>query len=172
LKKICVLIFLLLCFPTLLKASWTQEEIETITSEIQKKLPFWKIEETVEILKISESRGGKFIDSRQNEEGKKIIIEIMGKTILLDGKDITGNLGSKITHGNYSPILENIDNSPIAVGDQAIATKETKKTNINLSFTLSIAFCLYVPISIVIYIILLRKLKKERSLKNSGKVKK
>jgi hypothetical protein len=167
LKKICVFIFLLLCFPTLLKASWTQEEIETITSEIQKKLPFWKIEETVEILKTSESRGGKFIDSRQNDEGKKIIIEIMGKTILLDGKDITGNLGSKITHGNYSPILENIDNSPIAVGDQAIATKETKKTNINIAFIFAISLSIPLSVSFVFNIILFRKLKKKRKSRNN-----
>ncbi len=164
LKKTCFFIFLILCSPTLLKASWTQEEIETITSEIQKKLPSWKTEETVEILKESESRGGQYIDARQTDEGR-ISIKIMGKTVLLDGKDITGNLGSKITHGNNSPIIENVDNSEIAVGDQATAYKETKKTSINLSLILAISFYLYIPISVVIYIILFRKLKKQRRLK-------
>lgn len=39
-----------------------------------------------------------------------------GDTVLLNGKDVTGNLGSKIAHGDHSPIIEDIQNSQITTG--------------------------------------------------------
>ncbi|MBN1694661.1 hypothetical protein JW879_04565 [candidate division WOR-3 bacterium] len=160
-KKTYVFIFLLLCFPTFLRAEWTQEEIETITSEIRKKLPSWKIEATAEILKESEG-SGEHIEKIKTNEGE-ISIKIMGKTVLLDGKDISGNLGSKITYGDNSPIMEDVDNSQIAVGDQATA----KKTSINLFLILAISLSIPLSVSFVFNIILLKKLKKERKSRNN-----
>lgn len=48
-------------------------------------------------------------------------IKILGDTIFVDGKDITGNLGSKTTYGDYSPVVENnsgsFNNGPINKAD-------------------------------------------------------
>jgi hypothetical protein len=165
LKKRIFFIFLALCFPNLLEAEWTQEIVEAATLEIQKTSPSWTIEETIAILKEYEGPEPS-IQTIGRKEGK-FNITLNGETILINGKDITGNLGSKITHGDNSPIFENVDNSQIAVGEKATASKETKKTSINLAFIFAISLSIPLSVSFVFNIILLKKLKKERKSRNN-----
>lgn len=40
-------------------------------------------------------------------KGITVRVQIMGATILVDGKDITGSLGDQTTYGDYSPIVQN-----------------------------------------------------------------
>ena len=45
-----------------------------------------------------------------------MVIILSGETILFNGIDITGNLGSKATYGDYSPIID-IKDSKVNLGN-------------------------------------------------------
>ncbi len=77
-----------------------QEKAQLLTEYIQKTHPEWTYEKSLHTI----------IDAKGWVEwttGPDPAIKIMGETILVGGKDITGNLGSKTTTGDYSPIVEN-----------------------------------------------------------------
>lgn len=156
-NRIAILFFVIALLSTNVRANWSQENINQITKEIQKNIPDWTAEKSIDILNKSESFGH-YTKAIPTDKGI-IRIEIVGETILINGKDISGNLGSKITHGNNSPIIGDVKDSQVAIGEQATAKKETKILKINLY--LSIAFT--VSFITNIYLGVKLKFKKKKS---------
>ena len=56
----------------------------------------------------------------RTDDGRLIPIEVMGESILINGKDISGNLGSKTTQGANSPIIEDVTGSQITTVTAAL----------------------------------------------------
>lgn len=77
-----------------------QEKAQLLTTYIQKTNSEWTYEKS--LYAIMDAKG-----YAEWVSGPEPAIKIMGDTILVGGKDITGNLGSKTTSGDYSPIVEN-----------------------------------------------------------------
>jgi hypothetical protein len=147
--------------PSLVKSELSEEKIKKITQELQKELPNWTENDTTNLLQ--EAKSGEISRTIMTDPDKGATsIKVIGETILLNGKDITGNLGSKTTHGNYSPIIEEVNNSQIAIGSQNKLRNETKNTNVSLNIFLSIAF----PISFASNIFFVVKLLKARKKPN------
>ena len=136
------ILFALVIIPNV-KADWN---VEKITKEMQGNIDDWTIDDTLQILE--KARAGLYSETRGTYKGK-VIIQITGETFLLNGKDISGNLGSKITHGDNSPIIEDIEDSQIAIGNQAKASE--KNTNFNLNIVLSFAFTISFAFNIYFY---------------------
>ena len=135
------LIFLMSAF---LFAELSDEQIEIITQKIQKEDSTWTKEETLELLK-----SGDQTIAMNTKDNRVVRIHVMGDTILLNGKDITGNLGSKITYGDKSPIIETGDNNLVTTGDNSPI-----RQTINIyTIIASIAF----PLSLIFNIYLFRK---------------
>ncbi len=67
---------------------------------------------------------GTHTSTLSDSDGKIIArIQIMGETVLTNGKDISGNLGSKTTYGDKSPIIENVSDSTLNFGDGNIVNQ-------------------------------------------------
>ena len=152
-KKIIPFLFLILfCIPVA-KAEWNQEKIKGLTKEIQKEIKEWTIEDTK--LMLREAKFASDYNFARFSNGKMVSIKVIGgETVLLNGKDISGHLGSKITHGDNSPIIEDIVDSQIAVGKQATVSGK----NINFNLTIALSFAL--TISFVFNLCFIRKIKK------------
>lgn len=96
-KRIFIAIFIII-FSMPAYAAWDEATVETLTQKIRECVPDWNVRKTLEFLKEKESTiagdarypFGVFPDCG-------VFIQIMGDTILVDGKDITGNLGNKNT---------------------------------------------------------------------------
>src|SRR5262249_35246829 len=79
------------------------------------------------------------------DSGALLPAMLTGESLLINGKDISGNLGSKTTHGANSPIIENIRDSQIAAGEGNSVIKDspsTRTVNISLSLALSVSVAL------------------------------
>ena len=173
-KFIKITVFIVLfSFPLFSEAQPTEQKIETITRELQKYKSSWTIQETTKLLRDAQNVAMD-IHVLTDDTGKIRKLTVLGgETVMIDGKDISGNLGSKTTHGNNSPIIEDVKDSQIAIGDHAKANNEeitdsqvakgdknilSKKFEINfkLFVTLSIAFTLSLAFNIYTF----RKIKK------------
>lgn len=97
---------------------WSEENKKNLTTILQQYMPEWNENKTEKMLRDSES-SGEYSSVFMTNKGK-LAIKIMGNTILVNGKDITGNLGSEITHGNFSPIIKNVNDSSIAIGNNNV----------------------------------------------------
>jgi len=165
-KKIALSPLLILLLVLLVSANWTQEEMNQITNEIQKSIDSWTIEDTAQMLHEAQS-SGEYLQTVLTDKGM-VSIKIMGETILLNGKDISGNLGSKITHGDNSPIIEDVKDSQIAIGDKAEIRDDTKTTNINLNITLVFSIALSLSFIFNIYLFFSRRKVKKKLTSQSA----
>lgn len=92
---------------------------ERLTAEMGKYLDDWTEQKSILLLKeaeMSDELTKPFGVFPTNIVSVKTIGR--GKVILINGKDISGNLGSKITHGDKSHIIDNISNSEINIDTQ------------------------------------------------------
>ena len=131
------------------------DQIAKLTQAIQQQVPSWSQGQTVKLLEEA-SRGGQSSILISSDTGA-VRIEVIGDTVLLNGKDITGNLGSKTTYGNQSPIIENSTNSNIIVGDKNSVTQQ-KKSSYRFSITTSLA--LTVSLGVTAYYLYQRRKRK------------
>lgn len=128
------LIFLMSAF---LFAELSDEKIKIITQRIQEECNSWTQEETLEFISTPGPKDLVF-------GGDKGVVQLkkMGDTILLNGKDITGNLGSKTTYGDKSPIIETKDNSLVTTGDRSPISQKITVYNFFIHMTLSVSLVL------------------------------
>lgn len=160
--RVILMIFLLPFVYAMMAYSWEQEELDNITVELKKYDSSWDYWKTVDLLKKA-SHIHNYIDSI----GKVGMTIFDGKTIIVNGKDITGNLGNKTTYGSNSPIINNIEDSQVAIGEKAMVNVDNKKTVINIIIEIitniyfSISMTIGLTISAIYNIILVRKHKKK-----------
>jgi len=148
-RAFIITVFVALTVPTALVAQGilteekTEEKIASITEAIQESLPSWTLSKTRSLLEQSKF-SGVVVESHFTDQGVTSI-EVHGETILLNGKDITGNLGNKTTHGDNSPILGDIRGSQVATGPNSHASSNSYIISLafNLALTLSLVLCLY-----------------------------
>jgi hypothetical protein len=166
-------------------AEWNEDKINHITNEINKTGFQWSREQTEWHLRQAQNVGNYFVNFVTPEGSVSLRIE--GETFLLNGKDMSGNLGSKTTHGNNSPIIENVQNSLITtgknspidsrkeltnevsgeiqvnIGDDNSIVNKTNNFNLTLKITLSIALSL----SLLFNFYLVRKIKNKKGANKS-----
>jgi len=97
--------------------------VQKLTSLLQSYDPSYTEEKIAILMEMSKKSGDTTLfvkDKTGNYGGNGARVLIMGETIIVNGKDITGNLGSKTTYGDYSPIIDNIDSSTVIIGNSNI----------------------------------------------------
>lgn len=134
--------------------TWSNEKLEAATTALQQYQKKWRLQDTVSLIE------GKYVDPASTTptvtfggEGKdhppsqitasivaddrrEISVTIMGESMIVDGKDVTGNLGSKTTYGANSPILGSINSSQVVIGGgNSVAKDTTESTNNGLQAT-------------------------------------
>src|SRR5262249_31353546 len=127
-KLLLVVLLCLLLFgiTTAHAVGWTEEKKKAITDYMHEIRRDWTAQDT-ELLatgKIPNAEsasgvnvGGKPVQPLLTaDDGRRIPIEVIGESVLINGKDISGNLGSRTTYGSNSPIVEDIRNSQITTG--------------------------------------------------------
>jgi hypothetical protein len=134
-------------------AEWSQQRKQLITQYMQQYRRDWTLADT-ELMSqgtVPHTQASVFVEGRPINErlvaddGRLIPVEVLGQSILVDGKDLSGNLGSKTTHGPNSPIIEDVSNSQIATGPGSTIAKDTHSTvtiNVSLSIALSVSVAL------------------------------
>lgn len=133
----------LLVFPFIAHGQWTEEKIQALTSRFQEYNSTWTRQDTTKLLRNSQDVKLKFEEFKDNSGRTRKITVMGGMTVLIDGIDISGNLGSKTTHGNNSPIIEDVRDSQITTGDESSIQKDvTSSTSFKISVSLSIALTL------------------------------
>lgn len=143
-------------------AEWSEEKKNAVTEYMQQYRRDWTLRDTEALStgKVHYSEATVFVEGRpinlrlKADDGRKIPVEVFGGSILVDGKDLSGNLGSKTTYGSNSPIVEDVRNSQITTGAGSPITQTTSTYTINL--TLSVALSL----SVVLNLYLLRRQRK------------
>ena len=122
-------------------AEWTEERIKFITESIQQSYGDWTIQDTRNMMEEAK-HAGDLLKPIFTDKGITRI-EVKGDTVLLNGKDITGNLGSKTTYGPNSPIVENVKDSQMTTGNNSLIVKDnTFHFTINLSLSIALSFSL------------------------------
>jgi hypothetical protein len=123
----------LLCVVGAHAAEWTKEKRQAVTEYMQQYRRDWTPQDT-ELLSqgnVPHSEADVFVNGRpinlrlRADDGRLIPIEVLGESILVNGKDLSGNLGSKTTTGANSPIIEGVNNSQITTGDRSSITERT-----------------------------------------------
>ncbi|TKJ33519.1 MAG: hypothetical protein CEE38_20375 [Planctomycetes bacterium B3_Pla] len=133
----------LLVFPFIAHGQWTEEKIQALTARFQEYNSTWTRQDTTKLLRSSQDVNTKYEQFKDNSGHTRKITVMGGMTVLVDGKDITGNLGSKTTHGNNSPIIEDVQDSQITTGDESPINKNvTSSISFKISVSLSIALTL------------------------------
>ena len=159
-KRIIYIFVLILTISPSVYAEWTEEKIIHLTEEIEKTGISWSIQQTEEMLRAARNAGD-YSSAMMTDKGM-VRIKIIGETVLLNGRDISGNLGSKVTHGDNSPIIEDVKDSQLAIGDNAQVRGDTKTTNINIKVILILSISLSISLIFNIYLFFSkRKIKKK-----------
>ena len=168
---ICMSLMLVGCLLTFLPAyatDWTDEKKSAVTEYMRDFCHEWTGEDTEQLVRgawknIKHLEATVIISDRPTDlklvadDGQRVPVELFGDSILVGGKDISGNLGSKTTHGANSPIIENVRNSQLATGERSTILKDT---DINFSITLSLSIALSASLGLNLY--LLRKIRSKR----------
>lgn len=94
------------------------------------------------------------------DDGREIPVEVFGGSILVNGKDLSGNLGSRTTYGSNSPIVEDVRNSQITTGSGSPITQTTSSYSINISLSIALS------LSVILNLYLLRQQRKLSAKKN------
>lgn len=154
-NKILLVLMLIVVVAGVAYASWEESELRSVTEEFKKHDSTWDYWKTIAML-TSASHSSHYLGGVGG-----VGVSIQGKTILLDGKDITGHLGNKTTYGKNSPIIDRIDNSELAIGDkpQVISDKRTTQTNIFVKILTNIYYSVAVTFVLCLNIVLKLRVK-------------
>jgi len=145
-------------------AEWSDAKKSAVTEFMQQYRRNWTLQDTESLSKgnVPYTEATVFVEGRPTnlrlkaDDGRRIPIEVFGESILVDGKDLSGNLGSKTTYGTNSPIVENVRNSQITTGASSPISRS------NSSYTISISLSLALSVSIVLNLYLLRRAQRRR----------
>lgn len=142
------------------------ERIEQATERIKDLRHDWTTKDTEEFLA---GRGPQSINMNGGavaggtstgffiaDDGHRVALFAEGDSMLVGGKDVTGTLGNKNTYGPNSPILEDLRNSPVAIGSGSSAS-----STVNYSVTISLSVALSMSLAANVY--LFRALRKLRT---------
>ena len=155
-----LVIAILSVVPANARAEWSSEKVDQATEYLRQFRKDWTRKMTEDFLSGQGSAvnvggaaksGGTTMLTIHADDGRAIGLVATGESLLVDGKDVTGNLGSKTTYGANSPIIDNIKDSQVAAGSQNSVARDT--TNYSLTISLSLALSL----SVVLNLYLLRK---------------
>jgi hypothetical protein len=144
-------------------AEWTEEKKKAVTEYMQQYRRDWTFQDTELLLKGKvpyAAEAGVFVNGRpidmgiRTDDGRRIPIEVFGESILVDGKDVSGNLGSKTTYGSHSPIIEDVRNSQITTGNSSPVSKDT-----HFGLTINLSLSIALSLSFVLNLYLLRKIR-------------
>ena len=161
-----------LCGAVSANAQWTDAKKQAVTDYMHQFRQDWTLDDTELLLEGKVPHGAEanvFINNRPSnmrlkaDDGRSIPIEVFGESILLNGKDISGNLGSKITHGANSPIIEDVNNSQISTGDKSPITQR------NPVYAISISLSLALSLSVVANLYLLKKMRDRKLPATKGR---
>ena len=125
-------------------AAWTPERLDAVTEYMRQFRKDWTRADTDELVTNGPKRAVNLAGSVSSgliydDKGGRVAIVITGDSMLVNGKDISGNLGSKTTHGANSPIIENIRNSQIATAEHSTATNAaTSHVTVNVSLSIAL----------------------------------
>lgn len=134
-----IVVFILTFIAIDSNAEPNNELVLKITEVMKAKIPSWSEKDTLKYLSVAKNSGD-YQAVFSIENGKMVRLKIMGDTVLIDGKDISGNLGNKTTHGSNSPIIETPINSPFTTGNNSPQIESLLYINIaKIGFPLSIA---------------------------------
>jgi len=165
-KRVALLVMLvvLLVIPFVAQGEWTEGKLQALTSKFQEYKSTWTPQDTASLLRNSQNTGMN-VEVFKDNSGRTRKITVMGGTsVLVDGKDISGNLGSKTTHGNNSPIIDNVEDSQITTGNRSPIEKDVEKTtSFKIHIGLHIALSVALTISVLANIVSCRTLKMERA---------
>ncbi len=138
-----------LFFSQSLLAAWTKDRLETATEYMKQYRKDWSLVDTNHLIEEGPERGVNLAGNKSGfvtaDNGDRISVIVTGESVLVNGKDISGNLGSKTTYGSNSPIVENIRDSQVAAGEKNSITKDSTSTlsvNVSLSVALSVSVAL------------------------------
>jgi hypothetical protein len=143
-------------------AEWSAEKKNAVTEYMQQYRRDWTLQDTEALSRgnVPYAEATVFVEGRpvnlrlKADDGRQIPVEVFGGSILVDGKDLSGNLGSKTTYGSNSPIVEDVRNSQITTGAGSPIT-QTKS-----SYTISISLSLALSLSVVLNLYLWRRMRK------------
>jgi NADH:ubiquinone oxidoreductase subunit len=142
-------------------AAWTPERLDAATEYMQHYRKSWTRADTDALVANGPdhavSTPGSVTGSIDDDNWRRVPVVVTGDSILVNGKDISGNLGSKTTHGTNSPIIENVRDSQVATGQGSSATNNTT-SNVTVNVSLSIAL----SFSVVLNLYLLLRLRRRR----------
>jgi hypothetical protein len=150
-------------------ADWPEEKKRVVTEQMQKCRREWSFHDT-ELMSqgnVPHAEADVFVNNRpinlrlRCDDGQLVPVEVFGDSVLVNGKDLSGNLGSKTTHGANSPIIEDISNSQIATGDKSSINQQR-------SYTISISLSVALSLSVVFNLYFLLRLRKRKSDDGEG----
>jgi hypothetical protein len=142
------------------EAKWAPDKIEGATTYIKQYRADWTVKDTTQLIDGTLDKRDVMIVNYGMKAGTtptsvvatitaddktNFSVMITGESMLVNGKDVTGNLGSKTTYGSNSPIIEGNQNSQIAAGSQTSVQKDVSSSytlNISLSVALSVSVAL------------------------------
>jgi hypothetical protein len=146
-------------------AEINEAKIKRITENLQEYRRDWTVQDTRSLLNGASGHAMQFT-SIVGDDGKEVKITISADTVLVAGKDISGNLGSKTTFGANSPIIEDVRNSQIATGEKS-SVSTPRNTNYSINISLSIAL----TVSIALNAYLLNRTRKRAGSRGSSRTK-
>jgi hypothetical protein len=160
-------LFLFLCIlatATSGAAPWSATKKQAITKYMQQYRHDWTEQDTelmsqgnVPHTEADVYVNGKPINLRlKTDDGRLIPVSVIGESILVDGKDLSGNLGSKTTNGDNSPIIEDVSGSQITTGNSSPISRQS-------NYTISISLSLALSASIAANLYLLRRMKTQKT---------
>lgn len=152
-------------------AQWPEAKKQAITEYMQQYRLDWTPQDT-ELLAQGKvpphAEADVFINNRpvnlriRADDGRLIPIEVLGESLLVNGKDISGNLGSKTTHGANSPIIEDVRGSQISTGNRSPITGPS-------NYTVSISLSVALSVSLGLNLYFLKKMRQRRTTARKGK---
>ena len=150
--------------PVAEAADWSDDKKAIITEYMQQYRRDWTLADT-DLMShgtIPHTQASVFVEGRPlnqkliADDGRRVPVEVFGQSVLVDGKDLSGNLGSRTTHGANSPIIENVTGGQIAAGQGNTIAKDTTTSSVSINVSLSIAL----SVSVGLNLYLLRELRR------------
>ena len=98
------------------QAEWTDQKVQALTERLQKYKSSWTVQRTVRLLQRAQTSAMDVSVLIDDSGSKHKLTVFNGEIVMVDGEDVSENLARKITHGDNSPIIEDVHDSQITTG--------------------------------------------------------